>query len=37
MVDMMNNASDWEKFKRIAITLDRYKLLPDTLPRYMFG
>lgn len=31
MVAMMNN-SDWEKFKRIAITLDRYKLLPDTLP-----
>ena len=32
MVTMMNN-SDWEKFKRIAITLDRYKLLPDTLPQ----
>ena len=32
MVDMMNNASDWEKFKRIAINLDRYKLLPDSLP-----
>ena len=32
MVIMMNN-SDWEKFKRIAITLDRYKLLPDTLPK----
>jgi len=31
IVNMMNN-SDWEKFKRIAITLDRYKLLPDTLP-----
>jgi murein L,D-transpeptidase YcbB/YkuD len=31
-VTMMNN-SDWEKFKRIAINLDRYKLLPDTLPR----
>ncbi|HXB93205.1 MAG TPA: L,D-transpeptidase family protein [Puia sp.] len=31
LVTMMNN-SDWEKFKRIAITLDRYKLLPDTLP-----
>jgi L,D-transpeptidase YcbB len=31
MVNMMDN-SDWEKFKRIAITLDRYKLLPDTLP-----
>lgn len=32
MVTMMDN-SDWEKFKRIAITLDRYKQLPDTLPR----
>jgi L,D-transpeptidase YcbB len=32
MVDMMNNNSDWEKFKRIAINLDRYKLLPDSLP-----
>lgn len=32
MVNMMNN-SDWEKFKRIAITLDRYKQLPDTLPK----
>ena len=32
MVTMMNN-SDWEKFKRIAINLDRYKLLPDTLPK----
>jgi murein L,D-transpeptidase YcbB/YkuD len=31
LVNMMDN-SDWEKFKRIAITLDRYKLLPDTLP-----
>jgi len=31
-VSMMNN-SDWEKFKRIAINLDRYKLLPDTLPK----
>jgi murein L,D-transpeptidase YcbB/YkuD len=31
-VTMMNN-SDWEKFKRIAINLDRYKLLPDTMPR----
>ncbi len=31
MVTMMDN-SDWEKFKRIAITLDRYKQLPDTLP-----
>jgi len=33
MVSMMNNASDWEKFKRIAINMDRYKLLPDTMPR----
>jgi murein L,D-transpeptidase YcbB/YkuD len=31
LVSMMDN-SDWEKFKRIAINLDRYKLLPDTLP-----
>lgn len=26
------NNTDWEKFKRVSITLDRYKLLPDTLP-----
>ncbi len=26
------NNTDWEKFKRIAITLDRYKLLPDSMP-----
>ena len=32
MVNMMNN-TDWEKFKRIAINLDRYKHLPDTLPK----
>lgn len=31
MITMMDN-SDWEKFKRIAINLDRYKLLPDSLP-----
>ncbi|MDP9042121.1 MAG: L,D-transpeptidase family protein [Bacteroidota bacterium] len=31
LVDKLNN-SDLEKFKRIAITLDRYKQLPDTLP-----
>jgi murein L,D-transpeptidase YcbB/YkuD len=31
LVTMMDN-SDWEKFKRIAINLDRCKLLPDTLP-----
>ena len=33
MVSVMNNASDWEKFKRIAINMDRYKLLPDTMPK----
>jgi len=26
------NTNDVERFKRIAITLDRYKLLPDTMP-----
>ncbi len=26
------NSSDIEKFNRIAITLDRYKMLPDTMP-----
>ncbi len=31
MITMMDN-SDWEKFKRIAIAMDKYKLLPDTLP-----
>ena len=31
IVDKLNN-TDLEKFKRIAITLDRYKQLPDTLP-----
>lgn len=31
MINMMDN-SDWEKFKRVAITMDKYKLLPDTLP-----
>src|SRR5258708_2052472 len=31
LVDRIVN-SDWEKFKRIAINLDRYKLLPDSLP-----
>ena len=30
-VQSLNN-TDWEKFKRIAINLDRFKLLPDTLP-----
>ena len=28
----MLNLSDEEKFKRIAITLDRYKMLPDSMP-----
>jgi L,D-transpeptidase YcbB len=31
LVDKLNN-TDLEKFKRIAVTLDRYKQLPDTLP-----
>jgi len=31
LITMMDN-SDWEKFKRVAISLDRYKLLPDSLP-----
>ncbi|HET9056593.1 MAG TPA: L,D-transpeptidase family protein [Chitinophagaceae bacterium] len=31
LVRMLNN-TDEEKFKRIAITLDRYKQLPDTMP-----
>ncbi|MBC7902000.1 MAG: L,D-transpeptidase family protein [Gemmatimonadaceae bacterium] len=26
------NTNDWERFKRIAITLDRYKMLADTMP-----
>ena len=30
-VQSLNN-TDWEKFKRVAINLDRYKLLPDSLP-----
>ncbi|MBS1599875.1 MAG: L,D-transpeptidase family protein [Bacteroidetes bacterium] len=32
LVDHLND-TDWEKFKQIAVNLDRYKLLPDTLPR----
>jgi murein L,D-transpeptidase YcbB/YkuD len=33
----MLNLSDIEKFKRIAITMDRYKMLPDSLPeRYIW-
>lgn len=31
IVDRLNN-TDLEKFKRIAITLDRYKQLPDSFP-----
>ena len=31
LIDKLNN-TDEEKFKRIAITLDRYKQLPDSLP-----
>jgi len=30
-VNSLNN-NNWEKFKRVAITLDRYKLLPDSMP-----
>ena len=30
-VGSLNN-SDWQKFKRIAVNLDRYKLMADTLP-----
>lgn len=26
------NVNDWQKFKRIAVSLDRYKLMADTLP-----
>jgi len=26
------NNTDWEKFKQIAVNLDRYKLLPDSMP-----
>lgn len=32
VVDKLNN-TDLEKFKRIAVTLDRYKQLPDSLPQ----
>ena len=36
LVRSLNN-TDWEKFKTVAVTLDRYKLLPDTLPStYVF-
>jgi murein L,D-transpeptidase YcbB/YkuD len=30
-INRLNN-TDWEKFKQIVINLDRYKLLPDTMP-----
>jgi L,D-transpeptidase YcbB len=30
-VKSLNNTA-WEKFKRIAISLDKYKLMPDTMP-----
>lgn len=26
------NDTDWERFKRLALSLDKYKLMPDTLP-----
>jgi murein L,D-transpeptidase YcbB/YkuD len=26
------NNNDWERFKRIAVNIDRYKMLPDSLP-----
>jgi len=26
------NNTNWERFKRIAITLDKFKLMPDTMP-----
>ncbi len=32
LVDNLNN-TDWERFKSIAVNLDRYKLLPDSLPQ----
>jgi murein L,D-transpeptidase YcbB/YkuD len=32
LIDKFND-TDWERFKRISINMDRYKLLPDTLPR----
>lgn len=36
LIDALNNF-DVAKFRRIAVTLDRYKLLPDTLPvRYIW-
>ncbi|MBE7173324.1 MAG: L,D-transpeptidase family protein [Williamsia sp.] len=31
LIRVLNN-TDWEKFKTVAVTLDRYKLLPDTIP-----
>jgi len=36
LIGVLNN-TDVEKFKRIAVTLDRYKQLPDTMPvRYIW-
>jgi L,D-transpeptidase YcbB len=32
LIDRLNN-TDIEKFRRIAVTLDRYKQLPDSLPQ----
>ena len=26
------NDTDWERFKRISLSLDKYKLMPDTMP-----
>jgi len=31
-ISALNN-TEWEKFKRIAINMDRFKLLPDSLPK----
>lgn len=28
------NNTDWERFKRIAVTMDRYKQLPDSMPEH---
>jgi len=35
-VKSLNNTA-WEKFKRVAVSLDKYKLMPDTMPeRYVW-
>ena len=31
LIRSLNN-TDWDRFKSVAVTLDRYKLMPDTLP-----